>query len=90
VSLPPEEFTFDVQDRVIALLKGAQHAVECGLERMVLVKTSKRGPRNYDRWRVAPGLYGRVVGSIDRGRWLVDVSVVDVVRWLEKTMRVTP
>jgi hypothetical protein len=90
MSLSPDEFTFEMQDRVVPLIRACESAVNCGLSRMVLVKKSKRGPRNYDRWRIAPGVFGRCIGSNAPGSWIVDVAVADVVRMLERVMRVRP
>jgi hypothetical protein len=45
---------------------------------MQLVVLRRSKPRNWDRVRVAPECFGRVVAEIARRRYLVDVSVRDV------------
>ncbi len=88
MSLTPEEFTFERQEKVMALLRGCENAVKHGISRMVIVKRSKRPPKNFDAWRVMPGVVGRVIGSRESGSWLVSVDVADIVKALEKVMRV--
>lgn len=88
MALTPEEFMFEKQDRVLALLKACEHAVKHGLSFVVLVKRCKRPPRNYDRVRILPGVIGRVVGSQKRGEYFVSAPVEALVRALERVMRV--
>ncbi len=88
MSLDPEAFTFKMQDRVCALLKAAEAAASQGLERMILIKTWKRAPKNWDRALIMPGVYGRIVGSTEPGKYMVDVAIADVVAELERVMKV--
>jgi hypothetical protein len=89
MAIAPEQFTFELQDHVIDLLRACERSVAQGLERMVLVKRWRSAPRgNWDRKRILPGCYGRIIGSTAPGRYLVDVAVVDLVRALERVMHV--
>jgi hypothetical protein len=61
--------------------KWAEGARERGHEwvQLVVVRASK--PRT-NHVRIAPGLLGRVVGPLSDTRYLVDLAMVDVERWL--------
>ena len=86
--IPADEFTFELQDHVLGLLKACERASSQGLERMILVKMWKRAPKNWSHVLVMPGVRGRIVGSPEQGKYLVDVAVADVVKVLERIMRV--
>jgi hypothetical protein len=89
MALDPESFTFEQQDHVLALLRACERTVSQGLTRMILVKRWRSVPRgNWDRKRIMPGVFGRIIGSTKPGHYLVDVHVADVVRALERVMRV--
>lgn len=74
------------KEGVIALLEHAQRASEQGLTRMVVMKSWRRAPRNWDRVLLLPGCYGRIVGSTTPGRYMVDVVIADLVSAFEKVM----
>lgn len=78
--------TDEHSDRARAILTEAKRAAELGLDRMVLKLTRKRKPRNWDRVRVLPGVWGRIIGSDSGGVYYVVVAIVDVVAALERVM----
>lgn len=49
----------------------------------LIVKRRSR-PRNWDRVRVMPGLYGRIVGHVGDHRYMVDVLVSELAAALHK------
>jgi len=86
--IDPVTFTFAEQDHVLALLRSCEQAVSQRRERMILIKRWARPPRNWSRAMIMPGVWGSIVGSTKPGHYMVDVKVVDVVRALERVMRV--
>jgi hypothetical protein len=54
------------------------NAREKGHQWVQLTIERKTNPRNWDRVRVIPGLYGRVVGPMSETRYLVDVTRDDL------------
>ncbi len=73
--------------RVIELLKACENAVRCGSDRVVVIKRWRRSPRNWDRARVLPGVFGKIIGSGKEG-YFVSVPVDGLVRALERVMGV--
>lgn len=52
---------------------------------IILSVPMRREPRNYDRCRVVPGLYGRCVGwSGEKNIYVVDIKTADVRKYLAK------
>lgn len=56
-----------------------------GLEHIILTSPRNRSPRSDKGVAWSGGPRCTYVGQLDNGRWLVDVLVVDVERWLAKT-----
>lgn len=70
-------------DRVEQLRRDA--GLDPATASLVLAVPFKREPRNYDRVRVVPGLYGRCVGWSGEGtKYVVDIPVVSIRRYLKK------
>jgi hypothetical protein len=73
-----------------ACKKARQNRIDCELDPdeayLVIVMPGRHG-RPFRRKRIAPGLYGRVVGEQEAGKLVVDVRVQDVERWLRKAKR---
>ncbi len=61
--------TWDELRDAVAAKVGLGHA------RIQLAVRRKSSPRNWDRVRVIPGVYGRCVGELETGAFLVDVKI---------------
>ena len=45
-----------------------------------VVVERKRPPKNWDRVRWVPGVYGRCIGEVRPGEYLIDLPLADVAR----------
>ncbi len=59
-------------------------AREKGRQFVQLVISRRQAPRNWDRVRIVPGLYGKVRGNIEGTRYLADVTRDALGEWLVK------
>lgn len=50
---------------------------------MIQITVRSVRPKNWERVRLMRDLYGRCVGELPRGRWLIDVLARDVRRAVE-------
>lgn len=62
------------------MVAAIDRAESFGHEWILLTIRRKAEPKNYDRVRVAPGLYGRVVSWIRDDVYLVDIRTADARR----------
>lgn len=71
--------------RYIGLTEALRWRLEAG-HRWVQVQMRRSRPRNWDRVRVFPGVYGRCIGECDeRGVWLIDVPIEPLAKFLGVT-----
>lgn len=55
---------------------------------VILSVPFKREPKNWDRVRVVPGLYGRCIGWSGEGRiYVVDIKATDARAYAERALR---
>lgn len=59
----------------LELIAAAEAAMGKGHRYVQITRSWQRSPKNWDRARVMPGVYGRIVGEVTPGRYLVDVPV---------------
>ncbi len=58
-----------------------------GRQWVQLVISRQRAPKNWDRVRVLPGLYGKVRGHVGGLRYLADVTRAELGEWLVKAQK---
>ena len=58
--------------------------VALGHKQILLNVYRARSPRNWDRVRIVPGVYGRCVGCTGPNRYMVDVPIADLAAALHK------